>query len=64
MLLVPSAEAMNHRDGWKYSYLMASGELLGCVKDGLLRKHLPMLLSLFKNGGRRRSDAVVVLTVK
>lgn len=56
MLLVSSAEVMNHRDGWKYSYLTVSGELLGCVKDGLLRKHLPMLLSLFKNEGQGIED--------
>jgi len=32
---------MINRDSWGHSYLTVRGEILGFVKDGLLRKHLP-----------------------
>ena len=37
------------RDSWGHSYLTVRGEILGFVKDGLLRKHLPRMFSLIKN---------------
>lgn len=57
---------MINRDSWGHSYLTVRGEILGFVKDGLLRKHLPRMFSLIserKLGDRRRSDTVVVLTI-
>ena len=35
------AEVMIDRDSWGPSYLTVKGEILGFVKDGQLRKHLP-----------------------
>ena len=32
-----------------FDYLTVRGEILGFVKDGLLRKHLPRMFSLIKN---------------
>ena len=43
------AEVMIDRDSWGHSYLTVRGEILGFVKDGLLRKHLPRMFSLIKN---------------
>ena len=40
---------MINRDSWGHSYLTVRGEILGFVKDGLLRKYLPGMLSLIKN---------------
>ena len=40
---------MINRDSWGHSYLTVRGEILGFVKDGLLRKHLPRMFSLIKN---------------
>ena len=37
---------MVDRDSWGHSYLTVRGEILGFVKDGLLRKHLPRMFSL------------------
>ena len=37
---------MINRDSWGHSYLTVRGEILGFVKDGLLRKHLPRMFSL------------------
>ena len=37
------------RDGWGHLYLTVRGEILGFVKDRLLRKHLPWMFSLIKN---------------
>ena len=57
---------MINRDGWGHSYFIVRGEILGFMKDELLRKHLPRMFSLIserKLGDRRRSDTVVVLTV-
>jgi len=36
-LLVSNAEVMINRDNWGHSYLTVRGEILGFVKDGLLR---------------------------
>ena len=41
--------AMINRDSWGHSYLIVRGEILGFIKDGLLRKHLPRMFSLIKN---------------
>ena len=49
ILLVSRAEVMIDRDSWGHSYLTVRGEILGFVKDGLLRKHLPRMFSLIKN---------------
>ena len=38
-----------HRDIWGHSYLTIRGEILGLVKDDLMRKHLPKVPSLIKN---------------
>ena len=42
-------DAMVNRDGWGHLYLIVRGEILGSVKDGLLRKLLPKMFSLIKN---------------
>ena len=49
ILLVSWVEVMINRDGWGHSYLTVRGEILGFVKDELLRKHLPRMFSLIKN---------------
>ena len=57
---------MIDRDSWGHSYLTVRGEILGFVKDGLLRKHLPRIVFIDqerKLGDRRRSDTVLVLTI-
>ena len=56
---------MVDRDSWGHSYLTVRGEILGFVKDGLLRK---LAKDVFidqerKLGDRRRSDTVLVLTI-
>ena len=48
-LLVFGTEVMIDRDSWGHSYLTVRGEILGFVKAGLLRKHLPRMFSLIKN---------------
>ena len=40
---------MINRDSWGYSYLIVRGEILGFMKDELMRKHLPWMFSLIKN---------------
>ena len=40
---------MINRDRGGRSYIIARNEILGFVKDGLLRKHLPRMFSLIKN---------------
>jgi hypothetical protein len=40
---------MINRDSWGHSYLIVRGEILGFIKDGLMRKHLPRMFSLIKN---------------
>ncbi len=42
-------KVMIKRDSWGYSYLIVRGEILGFMKDELLRKHLPRMFSLIKN---------------
>ena len=42
-------KVMINRDSWGYSYLIVRGEILGFMKDELLRKHLPRMFSLIKN---------------
>jgi hypothetical protein len=42
-------EVMINRDSWGYSYSIVRGEILGFLKDELLRKHLPRMFSLIKN---------------
>ena len=49
MLLVFRAAVMIDRDSWGRSYLIARNEILGFVKDGLLREHSPRMFSLIKN---------------
>ena len=34
---------------WGYSYLIVRGEILGFMKDELLRKHLSRMFSSIKN---------------
>ena len=43
------AMVMINRDSWEHSYFIVRGEILGYVKDELLRKHLPRMFSLIKN---------------
>ena len=38
-----------NRNSWGHSYFTGRGEILGSVKDELLRKHLPRMFSLIKN---------------
>ena len=40
---------MINRDSWGHLYLSDRGEILGPLKDKLLRKHLPRMFSLIKN---------------
>ncbi len=49
ILLVSRAEVMIKRDSWGHSYLIVRGEILGFMKDELVRKHLPRMFSLIKN---------------
>ena len=49
ILLVSRTEVMINRDSWGYSYLIVRGEILGFMKDELLRKHLSRMFSLIKN---------------
>ena len=49
ILLVCGLEVMINRDSWGYSYLIVRGEILGFMKDELMRKHLPRMFSLIKN---------------
>ena len=57
---------MVDRDSWGHSYLTVRGEILGVVKDELLRKHFAKDVFIDqerKLGDRRRSDTVLVLTI-
>ncbi len=47
--LVFEIEVMINRDGWGHLYLIVRGEILGFMKDKLLRKHLSRMFSLIKN---------------
>ena len=55
-LLVSRIEVMINRDSWGHSYLIVRGEILGFVKDGPLRKHLPRMFSLIKNESKGIED--------
>ena len=39
---------MIKRNSWGHSYFIVRGEILGFMKDELLRKHLPRMFSLIK----------------
>ena len=52
ILLVCGTGVMIKRDGRGHSYFIVRGEILGFMKDELLRKHLPRMFSLIKNEGR------------
>ncbi len=47
---------MINRDSWGHSYLIVRGDILGFVKDDLLRKHLPRMFSLIKNESQGIED--------
>ncbi len=40
---------MIKRDSWGHSYFIVRGEILGFMKDELLRKHLSKMFSLIKD---------------
>ena len=40
---------MIKRNSWGHSYFIVRGEILGFMKDELLRKHLSRMFSLIKN---------------
>ena len=48
-MLVSGAGVMIDRDSWGHSYFIVRGEILGFMKDGLVRKRLPRMFSLIKN---------------
>ena len=54
--MVSRIVVMVDRDSWGHSYLIVRGEILGFVKDGLLRKHLPRMFSLIKNESQGIED--------
>ena len=47
--LVCRTGVMIKRDSRGHSYFIVRGEILGFMKDELLRKHLPRMFSLIKN---------------
>ena len=49
ILLVCGTGVMIKRDSRGHSYFIVRGEILGFMKDELLRKHLPRMFSLIKN---------------
>ena len=49
-------EVMINRYSWGYSYLIVRGEILGFMKDELLRKHLPRMFSLIKSESKGIED--------
>ena len=50
---------MIDRDSWGHSYLTVRGEILGFVKDGLLRKHLPRMFSLIRSRTKIRGSKTI-----
>ena len=56
-------EVMINRDSWGHSYLIVRGEILGFVKDGLLRMHLPRMCSLIKNESYMLYYAILYYTM-
>ena len=64
--LLVCAPMVIDKDSWRHSYLIVRGEILGPVKDRLLRKHSPRMFFIdpeTKLGDRRQPDTVVVLTI-
>ena len=60
------AEVRIDRDSWGHSYFIVRGEILEFVKDGPLAKIFAKNVFIDperKLGDRRRSDAVLVLTI-
>ena len=49
IVLVCRTGVMIKRDSRGHSYFIVRGEILGFMKDELLRKHLPRMFSLIKN---------------
>ncbi len=49
-------EVMIKRDGRGHSYFGVRGEILGSLKDGQMRKHLPRTSPLIKNESQRFED--------
>ena len=49
ILLACRTGVMIKRDSRGHSYFIVRGEILGFMKDELLRKHLPRMFSLIKN---------------
>lgn len=49
ILLVCETRVMIERDSRGHSYFIVRGEILGFMKDELLRKHLSRMFSLIKN---------------
>ena len=49
ILLVSKIDVMVNRDSWGHLYLIVRGEILGFIKDRLMRKLLPKMFSLIKN---------------
>eukprot|EP00793_Prasinoderma_coloniale_P006241 PRCOL_00001071-RA len=49
ILLVSETGVMIKRDSRGHPYFIVRGEILGFMKDELLRKHLPRMFSLIKN---------------
>ena len=47
---------MIKRNSWGHSYFIVRGEILGFMKDELLRKHLPRMFSLIKNESKGIED--------
>ena len=47
--MVSRSEVRINMDSGGHSCLTVRGEMIGFVKDGLLRKHLPRMCSLIKN---------------
>ena len=48
-MLVFKTKVLMKRDRWGRLYLIVKGEVLGCIKDKQMRKHLPTMLSLINN---------------
>ena len=56
ILLVCRTGVMIKRDSRGHSYFIVRGEILGFMKDELLRKHLPRMFSLIKNESKGIED--------
>ena len=49
ILLVSRHRVMINRDSWGDWYFIVRGEILGFMKDQLMRKHFTRMFSLIKN---------------